>query len=211
MKKLIYIMSGLMAMSLMFVSCKDEETYADQKDREAKQISKWLTDNKIDVISMADFLKDTITNNPVTGPDSTLNQYVLFSDNGVYMQIIRRGEGRLMKSGDIWDMNARYTEQLVRNGDLMSMNTYEREPDIFYVQRTGDNYTGSFRSGVMPGRYGNSVPNSWLMIMPFIKPGLLNADGAKVRLIVPHNQGTQLAASNVYPAFYEITITTRNK
>ena len=49
------------------------------------------------------------------------------------------------------------------------------------------------------------------MIMPFIKPGLLNADGAKVRLIVPHNQGTQLAASNVYPAFYEITITTRNK
>lgn len=200
-----------MAMSLMFVSCKDEETYADQKDREAKQISKWLTDNKIDVISMADFLKDTITNNPVTGPDSTLNQYVLFSDNGVYMQIIRRGEGRLMKSGDIWDMNARYTEQLVRNGDLMSMNTYEREPDIFYVQRTGDNYTGSFRSGVMPGRYGNSVPNSWLMIMPFIKPGLLNADGAKVRLIVPHNQGTQLAASNVYPAFYEITITTRNK
>jgi len=211
MKKLIYIMSGLMAMSLMFVSCKDEETYADQKDREAKQISKWLTDNKIDVISMADFLKDTITNNPVTGPDSTLNQYVLFSDNGVYMQIIRRGEGRLMKSGDIWDMNVRYTEQLVRNGDLMSMNTYEREPDIFYVQRTGDNYTGSFRSGVMPGRYGNSVPNSWLMIMPFIKPGLLNADGAKVRLIVPHNQGTQLAASNVYPAFYEITITTRNK
>ena len=169
MKKLIYIMSGLMALSLMLVSCKDEETYADQKEREAKQISKWLADNKIDVISMADFLKDTITNNPVTGPDSTLNQYVLFSDNGVYMQIIRRGEGRLMKSGEIWDLNARYTEQLV------------------------------------------PVPNSWLMLMPFIKPGLLNADGAKVRLIVPHNQGTQLAASNVYPAFYEITITTRNK
>ena len=211
MKKLIYIMSGLMALSLMLVSCTDEETYADQKEREAKQISKWLADNKIDVISMADFLKDTITNNPVTGPDSTLNQYVLFSDNGVYMQIIRRGEGRLMKSGEIWDLNARYTEQFVRNGDYMSLNTYEREPDIFYVQRTGDNYTGSFRSGVMPNRYGNSVPNSWLMLMPFIKPGLLNADGAKVRLIVPHNQGTQLAASNVYPAFYEITITTRNK
>jgi hypothetical protein len=46
--------------------------------------------------------------------------------------------------------------------------------------------------------------------MPYIRPGLLNGAGsAKVRIIAPHNQGTQNAASSVYPAYYEIIITTQ--
>ena len=45
------------------------------------------------------------------------------------------------------------------------------------------------------------------MTMPFITPGILNGDGAKVRIIAPHNQGTRNAAQSVYPTFYEITIT----
>jgi len=211
MKKLIYILSGIIALSVAFVSCNDEETYADQKEREAKQIRKWISDHDIDVISMSDFLKDTITNNPETGPDSTRNEYVLFSDNGVYMQIVRRGEGRLIESDEMRDYNARYIERYVGTGDSMTANRYQSEPDVFYVKRNGGNYTASFKSGIMKSVYGNSVPNAWIMTMPFIKPGaLLNGrTAAKVRIIVPHNQGTQSAASSVYPTFYEITITAR--
>ena len=202
-----------LALSLVFCavlsSCDDEETYADQKEREANQINKWLDDHGIDVISMSDFLKDTITDNPETGPDYSRNEYVLFSDNGVYMQLVRRGDGRMISPGEIWNMNARFLERYIGTGDTMTMNLFEREPDQFYVQRRGDNYTASFTSGIMMSAYGNSVPNAWIMTFPFIKPkGVLNdSTSAKVRIIVPHNQGTQNAASNVYPTFYEITIT----
>ena len=77
MKKLIYIVFGIIAISSFLSSCKDdEETYAEQKEREAKQVRTWLANHDIDVITMSEFLKDTITNNPETGPDSTRNEYV---------------------------------------------------------------------------------------------------------------------------------------
>ena len=40
MKKLIYLFLGFALLSSMMVSCNDEETYADQKKREAEQINK---------------------------------------------------------------------------------------------------------------------------------------------------------------------------
>lgn len=208
MKKLIFAVLGLVAFSSVLTSCKeDEETYAEQKEREAKQVRAWLDSHNVDVISIQEFLKDTITDNPITGPDTTRNEYVLFEDNGVYMQIIRRGEGRQISAGETWYLNARYVESYVGSGDTLTMNLFQQDPDIFYVKRTGDTYSGSFLSGIMTRAYGNSVPNSWLMTMPFIKPALYNGNSAKVRIIAPHNQGTQTAAGSVYPAFYEITIT----
>lgn len=208
MKKLIFAVLGLVAFSSVLTSCKeDEETYAEQKEREAKQVRAWLDSHNVDVISIQEFLKDTVTDNPITGPDTTRNEYVLFEDNGVYMQIIRRGEGRQISAGETWYLNARYVESYVGSGDTLTMNLFQQDPDIFYVKRTGDTYGGSFLSGIMTRAYGNSVPNSWLMTMPFIKPALYNGNSAKVRIIAPHNQGTQTAAGSVYPAFYEITIT----
>jgi len=208
MKKLIFAVLGLVAFSSVLTSCKeDEETYAEQKERETKQVRAWLDSHNVDVISIQEFLKDTITDNPITGPDTTRNEYVLFEDNGVYMQIIRRGEGRQISAGETWYLNARYVESYVGSGDTLTMNLFQQDPDVFYVKRTGDTYSGSFLSGIMTRAYGNSVPNSWLMTMPFIKPALYNGNSAKVRIIAPHNQGTQTAAGSVYPAFYEITIT----
>ena len=209
MKNNLYLVLLIMAMPFAFLSCNDDETYADQKEREARQINQWLSDHKVDVISFSEFLEnDTVTNNPETGPDFSRNEYVLFPDNGVYMQIINRGGGRITNSGEKRKMNARYLEILVSSGDTLSMNLNESS-DQFYIQRTGDNYTASFISGVFPTRYGYSVPNAWIMPFMYIKPGFLNGpDKAKIRLIVPHNQGTQQAASSVYPTFYEITITT---
>ena len=55
--------------------------YEQLKEREALQIRQWLSDNQIDVITLSDFLSDTVTSNAETGPDITRNEYVLFEDN----------------------------------------------------------------------------------------------------------------------------------
>lgn len=211
MKKLIYLVFGLVVVSSFLSSCKDDEmTYAEQKEREAQQVRAWLDSHDIDVITLSEFLKDTITSNPETGPDTSRNEYVLFEDNGVYMQIVRRGEGRTIESDNTWYFNARYVEVYVGSGDTLTMNLFQQVPDVFYVKRSGGSYSGSYQGGgIMARTYGNTLPSAWLMTMPFIKPGVLNGDGAKVRIIAPHNQGTQTAASSVYPTFYEIIITTQ--
>jgi hypothetical protein len=209
MKRLVYILLAVISVSSVLVACKEkEETYAEQKEREAKQIRKWLDTNNIDVITLTEFLEDTVTLNPDVNPESNRNEYVLFSDKGVYMQIVRRGEGHIIESDATWNMNARYVEVYVGSGDTLTMNLYQSVPDVFYVTRTGGNYTASFTSGIMATVYGNSVPSAWLMAMPYIKPGLLNgSSAAKIRMIVPHTEGTQAAATRVYPTFYEITLT----
>ena len=207
MKKILYLAVSLVVASLAFTSCDDEETYAEQKEREARQIDNWKRQHNIKEITMTEFLRDTIT-------DVAKNEYVVFPDNGVYMQIVKRGGGSAVEPGETKNMNARFVEIYVSSGDTISMNLYQSEPDVFYVKRTGDNYSASFINGtggtmsIMARLYGYSVPNAWLMPFPYIKPGMLDG-AAKVRLIVPHNQGTQTAAANVYPTFYEITISSQ--
>ena len=207
MKKILYLAVSLVVASLAFTSCDDEETYAEQKEREARQIDNWKRQHNIKEITMTEFLRDTIT-------DVAKNEYVVFPDNGVYMQIVKRGGGSAVEPGETKNMNARFVEIYVSSGDTISMNLYQSEPDVFYVKRTGDNYSASFIPGtggtmsIMARLYGYSVPNAWLMPFPYIKPGMLDG-AAKVRLIVPHNQGTQTAAANVYPTFYEITISSQ--
>ena len=201
MKRIFYLLVSLVAVSVMVISCNDDETYAEQKEREAKNIKKWISKHDINVISMSEFLQDTIT-------DTVRNEYVLFPDNGVYMQIVNRGDGRILLPDEMWTMNARFDEVYVSSEDTMTMNLYQQVPDEFYIKRTGDNYTASFTSGIMASVYGTSVPSAWIMAFPFIKPGVLNGkSAAKVRLIVPHTSGTQAASASVYPTFYEISIT----
>ncbi|MCQ2056733.1 MAG: DUF4827 domain-containing protein [Bacteroidaceae bacterium] len=209
MKKNLLMSLAMACMCAAMVSCDDEETYAEQKAREAKQISAYLAARNIDVISVPEFLKDTITDNPDTGPDRSRNEYVLFPESGVYMQIVQRGDGHGISSGETW-LNARYLEIYVATGDTMTMNLREKSADEFCVTRTGDMFSASFISGIMPSSYGNSVPNSWIMTLPYLTPGFLNGESsAKVRIIAPHNEGTQKAANSVYPTFYEIYISTQ--
>lgn len=190
-----------------FSSCDKTETYADQKDKERRWINAFIAENGIDVISIEDFLSDTITNNPETGPDSSKNEYVLFPDKGVYMQIVRRGTGDRIADGERKVLTARYHEYAIFNADTISSNLYNTDPDIFTCMRTESVYSASFTSGTMFLIYGSSVPKGWIMALPYIKPGFYNGPpSSKVRLIVPHNEGTQSAASHVSPCFYEITI-----
>ena len=182
----------------LWCSCDDVETYAEMKEKEKAHIEDFISEQGIKVITKAEFEKDTIT-------DVEKNEFVLFEDKGVYMQIVRRGEGKMMEDGDRTVFMARYLEQNIETGDTISANLYA-SPDYFTCKREGDSFTASFTQGYMLNVYGSSaVPSGWLVPFSYITPGRPNDKGAKVRLIVPHGQGTTTASQYVYPTYYEIT------
>lgn len=66
-------------------------SYADQVKAEQKAINKYLADSAVRVISEDQFAAQ----NYVT--DTAKNEWVLFSSNGVYMQIVRKGTGQPLR------------------------------------------------------------------------------------------------------------------
>ena len=81
--------------------------------------------------------------------------------------------------------------------------------DKMSVTRNGTTITASFLGGMMVQYHGStSVPGGWLVPLNYVKigrPENLDEETAKVRLIVPHSQGTADASSSVVPCFYEIS------
>lgn len=197
MRKYIFV-AAMTMIATLWCSCDDVETYAEMKEKEKAHIEDFINEQGIKVITKAEFEKDTIT-------DVEKNEFVLFEDKGVYMQIVRRGEGKMMEDGDRTVFMARYLEQNIETGDTISANLYA-SPDYFTCKREGDSFTASFTQGYMLNVYGSSaVPSGWLVPFSYITPGRPNDKGAKVRLIVPHGQGTTTASQYVYPTYYEIT------
>ena len=188
-----------MLLAVVFGSCQDYETYAEQKEKERNHINDFIAEQGIKVIDMKTFVANDSTT------DVSKNEYVLFEDKGVYMQIVRKGEGKMMKDGDRGVFMARYLEYNIADADTISGNLYAATPDYFTCERKGDTFSASFTQGYMYGIYGSAVPKGWLLPLSYITPGRPNDKAAKVRLIVPHGEGTSTAAQYVYPTYYEIT------
>ncbi|MBQ6965121.1 MAG: DUF4827 domain-containing protein [Bacteroidaceae bacterium] len=195
-------------------SCNDGETYAEQKNKEKKAIRKFIEDNDfvgpINVIDEAQFYaQDSLT-------DTTKNQFVLFNDDGIYMQIVRKGGGKTMRemAMEMPDSTVskvllcRFLEYDIESAD--TTNTNIDTPSIVdkmlckYSQYSRS-YTGSFTEGLMLTAYKATVPQGWLKPLDFIRLTRDAGDIAKVRLIVPHSSGTTNASGYVLPFYYEIT------
>lgn len=198
MKNSIFV-SLVALFAVVLCSCEDYETYAEQKEKEKMNIYDFIDEQGIEVIDKKTFE----ANGQVT--DTAKNEFVLFEDKGVYMQIVRKGEGEMMADGDRTVFMARYLEYNIASGDTVSGNLYASIPDKFTCERKGDTFSASFTYGFMYGIYGSAVPNGWLVPLSYITPGRPNDKAAKVRLIVPHSEGTSTAAQYVYPTYYEIT------
>ena len=82
MKKLTYLFLFVVSM-MLFSACRDQQTYADQKNREHAAINKFLADSAVNVISEEQFEAQNYTT------DVSKNQFVLFQSNGLYLQIVR--------------------------------------------------------------------------------------------------------------------------
>ena len=204
MKKISILLAVVFGLGLAFQACDNHKTYAEMKEEERDAIKRFIELQDIKVISEDQFAEQDSTTNV------SLNEYVLFKESGVYMQVIKRGNGELLNDGR-HDILVRYVEeQIVEDGttDTLSLNTITNwypHPDEFVLTKSGSSYSGSFSSGAMSGVYGNSVPSAWMLPFNYLKPGRATADRSKVRLIAPHSEGTSTASAQVYPAYYEIT------
>ena len=215
----------LVALSMGFVSCSDDETYAEQKERERNAIQSFLGRGanavnadgdtilhvgSIQVITEDQFLRQDSTT------DEAKNEYVLFGNTGVYMQIMRRGVGSKLESGQTKQVVARYIEYNIMGDSILTTNRiayYGTTPELIDITNTSGTFTASFNTtenggGVMYRTYSSTeVPAGWLVPFTYIHLGRrVNPDDeiAKVRLIVPHTKGTAWARQYVYPCFYEI-------
>ena len=208
-KQLNLIIMTLLAV-VTLVSCSDSVTYADMKKKERNAINRYISNQKIQKISEAKFEEQGFTT------DTTKNEYVLFESNGVYMQIVRKGEGASLKPGETATVLCRFKEYNILEGDsalqLTNILQYNWQVDKMTVKNTSGTFTASFISGesLMYTRYSSqAVPSGWLVPLSYINLGRIpkGEEIAKVRLIVPHTQGQSDASQNVYPCLYEITYT----
>ena len=191
----------MMAAILLTTACSDYETYGDMKERERDAIEQFISDSSFVIIGEDQFHAQG---------DSTIGdkQFVLLSKSGIYMQIVRKGGGEKMKDGESLSIICRFIEKSLLDTTKIYNNTMSTvfDRDIMNVSRTGSTYTASFVSGIMYTAYGSTVPEGWLVPLQYINLARRQDQLAKVKLIVPHSQGTtNNAKSNVLPYYYEIT------
>ena len=214
MKKSYYIVALLMAV-VVLAGCENYETYSDMKKKEQSAIEAFIADSCIQVIDQETFEAQGNTT------DLARNQYVKFTRNGVYMQVIRQGCGTVLEENKSVNVLCRFYEKNIKTGEIVVRNDVHASLssmgnidvsqilDKMSVVRTGTTITASFIDGMMYRYHGSaSVPGGWLVPLNYVKIGRPEEDGeetAKVRLIVPHSQGTADASSSVTPYFYEIT------
>ena len=216
MKKLVFVSVAILvvALSQLFLSaCNDGETYAEMKNNEKKAINKFIKDNDlvgpIKVISESTFYaQDSIT-------DTLSNEFVLFNEDGIYMQIVRKGEGQNMvemakeqsDSTISKVLLCRFLEYDIENSDSTNSNFYSPsivDKMLCTYKHQGRAYSASFTEGYMKVHYGGNVPSGWLKPLDYIRLTRYAGRQAHVRLIVPHSSGTTNASNYVLPFYYDI-------
>jgi hypothetical protein len=176
------------------------------KEDEREAIQRFIEKNEIKVIDEDQFAEqDSMTN-------VAANEYVLFEESGVYMQVVERGNGELLEDGR-HELLVRYVEErIVEDGmaDTLSLNTIANMypyPDEFILTKDKNSMSASFStSGAMSEAHSSAyVPSGWLLPLNYLKVGREISGRSKIKLILPHSQGTATASGQVFPCYYEIT------
>lgn len=214
--RIVLLFCALLPVVSIFSACDDGETYAEMKEKEKDAINDFLNDNEfvgpINVITESEFYAQDSTTNLEN------NEFVCFNSSGIYMQIVRRGEGQSMVEMAKADPDStitkvvlcRFLEYDIESGDTTITNMYVSsivdKMQVKYSQ-LGRSYTASYTEGQMYSQYSSSVvPTGWLKPLDFIRlTRQPDPRTAKVRLIVPHSSGTSNASGYVLPMYYEIT------
>ena len=152
---------------MVFTSCRKEETYAEQREREINNISKFITKSNIEVISESKFAQQNYTTEE--------NQYVLFNNSGVYMNILNKGpkNGIILAEGKSDDVLVRYQEYNINGDSIQTTNRislFGTLCDKLSVRNYYGTYIANFVYGRMANYYGSSqVPGGWLFPLKYIK------------------------------------------
>ena len=206
MKKLSIFFLLVLGLGWMFQACNNDKTYAEMKEEERDAIKRFIELNDIKVIDEDQFEAQDSTTNLAT------NEYVLFEESGVYMQVVERGNGEVLEDGR-HEILVRYLEErIVEDGttDTLSLNTIANlyaHPDEFILTKQDNSLSASFSAnGAMYDTHGSAyVPTGWLLPFNYLKVGREISGRSKIRLILPHSQGTSTASGQVIPCYYELT------
>lgn len=189
-----------------FSSCNEVETFAEKKDKERDAINQYISEHNIKVITESQFHKQDSTT------DVSKNEYVLFENTGVYMQIVRKGAGDKLRHGKAAELLIRFDEWNIM-GDSLQMSNRNMGaaymPEVVSVYNSYGVFTASFVSGLMAANYGAYVPPGWLVPLTYINIGRQTSSEteiAHVKIIVPADQGHESASSFVCPFHYELYI-----
>lgn len=226
MRKTPIILYAILFLLGVFTSCSNGETYAEQKEKERKAITSFLGRDIKLLDANGEVVCDVGIINPISEEqfqeqDSTTdiskNEYVLFKNSGVYMQIVRKGTGEKLEEGKTARVICRFVEFNILGDSIQlrnDINNWHNRPDIIKISNNYGSFTANFDTDINGGGamyyiYGStSVPSGWLIPFSYIRIGRQDSPDegiAKVRLIVPHSEGQASASSNVYPCFYELT------
>jgi len=202
MRKSIFTFVALVFLTLLG-ACNDYETYGELKEKERDNIDQFISDSSFVIIGEDQFHSQ----GDLTVGDK---QFVYLTKSGVYMQVVRKGCGEKIQDGESLSVICRFTEKGIQDTVYISnAQYYVFDPDIMNVSRTGSTYSATFISGLMMSTYGATVPEGWLVPLQYVyigRPMKPEDELARVRLIVPHSQGTtNNAKANVKPYFYDIT------
>ena len=216
MKKLVFLFLSLLTAGSLFQACDNSKTYAEMLEDEKNAVERFIKDSAIHVISVDEFERnDTVTK--AKANRDAYDEFVFFSGEGVYMQIIDRGDY------DVNDKDAykfvdgniictRYAETNVDTRELAAFNIPLEEymdagqlyayPAVFRYVKAETYSAGTFiEMDYVWGQYyaSTAVPQGWLLALPYLR------DNAHVPLIVPSKMGHQSAQQYVTPYFYDIT------
>ena len=134
MKKLSILLMMVFGLGLAFQSCNDGKTYAEMKEEEREAIKRFIELNEIKVIDEEQFAEQDSTTN------LSANEFVLFEESGVYMQVVERGNGEALEDGR-HEILVRYVEeriQITGESDTLSLNTMANlfaHPDEFILTK----------------------------------------------------------------------------
>lgn len=222
MNRLLSILFSLFVLGIGVTSCVEENSYAELIKKQRKQINSFLSTGMIaytaegdtllyvpkdiKVISESEFLANDTTT------DVSKNEYVLFGNSGVYMQIIRKGVGEKLAENTSATLLARFVEYNIATDTIsLSNRNISMAPDELICTNTYGTITGQLLKGVLLASLNGSatsVPTGWLKPLEYIRIGrAIHSEDqiAKVRLIVPSTSGHGRASNGNYACFYEIT------
>ena len=152
--------------------------------------------------------------------DVSKNEFVRFNNDGIYMQIVRKGNGPTMielakarkDSTATRPLLCKFLEYDIRDADTTYSNIYmssiNDEISCTY-SHFSRSYDGYFTDGIMKNAYGTGVPKGWLKPLSFIRLTKVAGEEAKVRIIVPHTSGTVTTKSLI--RFHQTTNITRSQ
>lgn len=224
--KMAFIISCLIIVFCQ--SCNKGITYAEQKEKEKDAIQSWITRHDYRIITEEQFFKqDTVTNENEFVFLKKSGVYMNIIQRGKGKETL--SDGRYTVVSRYIEIALSDLKDTFAAGDTLSGNMnlknfpqfgnpewelyqYMQYPDNYILTKDDEIYKATFKDVSMMGYvYQNSsVPASWLVPFDYIKPtksfpARPAKDFSRVRLIVPHEQGSALAAKHVYPCLYEIT------